>query len=203
LIRLRRNGLRQYVKENYKRLGFVKIEGPYQQGPDFRLSTKKRWAWAEVETDWRNYRKHGHHLDPDFDRAKYLILLSAEDPSPDKLRGLPSQIIHIDQEHFLSWFKVAVSGPQMQDLRVGLVAGFMQQHWVGICGDRDRDMATCPNCDACAYFGEGIFGEARPFFRALAVRFIALHALTEHQELDLRATSRAALQRFVEKNPPG
>jgi hypothetical protein len=47
----------------------------------------------------------------------------------------------------------------MQSLRIGLVAGSMQKHWVGICRDRNRDIAICPNSDASAYFGEGIFGE--------------------------------------------
>ncbi len=40
----------------------------------------------------------------------------------------------------------------------------MQEHWTTICYDVEREMSTCPDCDSCAYFGEGMFGEATPFF---------------------------------------
>jgi hypothetical protein len=49
----------------------------------------------------------------------------------------------------------------MQGLRIGLVAGSMQKHWMRICRDKNRDIATCPNSDACAYFGERIFAEGQ------------------------------------------
>ena len=57
-------------------------------GPDYRVSQKRRLAFAEVETRWRNYFRHGHHVNPAFDAVEYLILLSAETPTPKERRGL-------------------------------------------------------------------------------------------------------------------
>ena len=95
-------------------------------------------------------------MNPAFDAVEYLILLSAETPDQKERRVLPPQIIHIDREHFLAWFEVA-SAPEAKGnrdtIRISLVAGAMQQHWTTICSDADRGMATCPDCDSCAYFG--------------------------------------------------
>jgi hypothetical protein len=63
-------------------------------------------------------------------------------------------------------------------------------------------MATYPDCDNCAYFGDGISGEATPFFQELAARFIVAHALTDRVGADLTKIKSALLQRFVEQNPP-
>lgn len=195
----------RYVKEEFKRLGFSKIDGPYGRGPDFRVSRKRLWALAEVEIRWQNYRQHGHHLNPAFDRVEYLILLSAEAPSPDMRPKLPPQIIYIDREHFLTWFQSALE-PEMRDnrnsMRIAVLAGEMQDYWTTICSDIQREMSTCPNCDACAYFGEGMFGEATPFFRELAAQFIAAHGMTSSSEADLTKCKSEYLQLFVEKHPP-
>lgn len=197
----------QYVEEEYLRLGFTKVKGPFPKGPDFRVMMNRRWAWAEVETRWENYKKHGHHLNPSFSDVKYLILLSSDEPRWAKrkemeLKGtLPLQIIHIDRSHFLDWFKVKVSKLLAPlNMQIDFVAGAMQDHWVTICSDKDREMASCPNCDNCAYFGEGMFSEANPFFRSLAARFINDHA-TDSNGADLRKIKGATLKRFVERNP--
>jgi hypothetical protein len=86
--------------------------------------------------------------------------------------------------------------------RVAVVAGAMQHHWTTICSDVDRDMATCPFCDNCAYFGNGEFGEATPFFRGLAAKFLISHA-SEDGRADLTKVKAAALEQFVIANPPG
>jgi hypothetical protein len=203
--KLQEHWAQRYVKEEFKRLGFSKVDGPFNRGPDYRVTQKRRWAFAEVETRWKNYLRHGHHVNPAFDEVEYLILLSAETPDPKERRVLPPQIIHIDREHFLAWFEVA-SVPEAKGnrdtIRIALVAGAMQQHWTTICSDADRGMATCPDCDSCAYFGAGMFGEATPFFQELAARFIVAHALTDTVEADLTKIKPALLRRFVEQNPP-
>ena len=198
----------QYVEEEYQRLGFTKVKGPFTKGSDFRVMMKRRWAWAEVETRWENYKKHGHHLYPSFSDVEYLILLSPDEPRCEERKELgrtgtlPLQIIHIDRSHFLDWFKVKVSKLQTPiNMQIDFVAGAMQDHWVAICSDRDREMAACPNCDNCAYFGEGMFNEADPFFRGLAARFIASYAI-DSKGADLRKIKGATLKRFVEMNPP-
>ncbi|WP_035354900.1 hypothetical protein [Edaphobacter aggregans] len=194
-----------YVKEEFKRLGFSKVDGPFSRGPDYRVFQRRRWVFAEVETQWINYFRHGHHVNPAFDAVEYLILLSAEAPAPQERRGLPPQIVHIDREHFLTRFEAA-SAPQAKGhrdtIRIALVAGAMQQHWTTICSDANREMVTCPDCDSCAYFGAGMFGEAAPFFQELAARFIVAHALTDTVEADLTKIKSALLQKFVEQNPP-
>jgi hypothetical protein len=50
----------RYVQEEFARLGFTKVEGPFNRGPDYRVFHKRRWLWAEVETRWKNYLLHGH-----------------------------------------------------------------------------------------------------------------------------------------------
>jgi hypothetical protein len=194
----------RYVKEEFKQLGFSKVEGPFPRGPDFRVLSGRRWALAEVETCWQNYGRHGHPFSPAFAKVRYLILLSAKAPPANRRSELPPEVIHIDHKHFLDWYESVSKGKREADenrLRIGLVAGRMQEHWNRICGDADRELAVCPDCDSCAYFGEGMFGEAAPFFGRLAARFIIIHATTGSQ-IDISRIDAKSLQRFVEENPP-
>jgi hypothetical protein len=66
---------------------------------------------------------------------------------------------------------------------------------------RGREMAACPNCDGCPYFGEGLFYEAYPFFHGQAARFIAHNAI-DSEEADLRKIKGATVKRFFERNLP-
>jgi hypothetical protein len=63
-------------------------------------------------------------------------------------------------------------------------------------------MSICPDCNGCAYFGEGMFGEAAPFFQDLAAKFIITHAMTDTAEVDLTKLKQTSLRRFVEQNQP-
>jgi hypothetical protein len=196
----------KYVQEEYLRLGFSNVEGPFRLGPDFRVRDKRGWALAEVETRWQNYFQHEHHLNREFDRVKYLILLSADVPPDKKRPSLPRSIIHIDRRHFLAWFKphdAREAQRRRLRLRAEVIVGAMHNHWTEICSDVDRNDSTCPNCDDCAYFGEGIFGEATPFFRKLANQYLVTISLksrlTEAALTDIDPTS---LRSFVEQNPP-
>ncbi|MBB5318012.1 hypothetical protein [Tunturibacter empetritectus] len=196
----------QYLKEEFTRLGFTKVEGPFNRGPDYRVFHKRRWLWAEVETQWKNYFKHGHHENPAFDDVEYLILLSSETPSPDALAYLPPRILHIDRQHFLAWYEKAAA-PELLGkefgARAAIVAGAMQHHWTTICSDVDRDDATCPDCDSCGYFGGGEFGEATPFYQDMAARFLISTGLSDTGRPDLRKVKAASLEQFVEEHPPG
>jgi hypothetical protein len=64
-------------------------------------------------------------------------------------------------------------------------------------------MATCPDCDNCAYFGHGSFNEATPFYQDLAAKFLASAGLGEEGVADLRRVAGADLERVVEEHPPG
>lgn len=177
--------IQEYVRKHYKNLGFSKVEGPFSHGPDFRVARKTRWAWAEVETRWKNYGEHGHHLDPSFREVKYLILYDQENPPSRYAAQLPPEIIHLDHVHFLDWFARVVAKPQMAQFRLDLIAAAMREYWVEICCDKERDMATCPDCDSCAYFGAGEFGKATLYFRLLAAKFMAQTGVRNSRELDL------------------
>jgi hypothetical protein len=167
---------------------------------------KRRWLWAEVETRWKNYLLHGHPRNPAFDNTEFLILLSAETPPADALASLPPRILHIDRQHFLYWYEKAAA-PELLGkefgARVAVVAGAMQHHWTTICSDVDREMSTCPDCDNCAYFGDGAFNEATPFYQDMAARFLVSTGLTAEGRADLRRVHGASLEKFVEEHPPG
>jgi hypothetical protein len=203
---LKERWAQRYLKEEFICLGFTKVDGPFNRGPDYRVLHKRRWLWAEVETRWKNYLRHGHHENPAFDGVEFLILLSAETPPPDALGHLPPRIVHINRQHFLGWYERAAA-PELLGrefgARVAIVAGAMQQHWTTICSDIDRDMATCPACDSCAYFGDGGFGEATPFYQDMAAKFLISIGLTDTGRADLGKIKTAPLRRFVEKHPPG
>lgn len=111
-------------------------------------------------------------------------------------------MIHLDPGHFLDWFR-RVSKPQIAQFRLSVIAGEMKEHWLEICSDKDRDMATCPDCDSCAYFGAGEFNEATPHFQLMAARFVIEKAGVRNlQDLDLSKIKSGQLRRFVERNQP-
>jgi len=58
---------------------------------------------------------------------------------------------------------------------VDAIAEEFHRRFVLECGDKDRDMSVCPECDLCPYFGEGMFSEATPAFQRMAFEFIALY----------------------------
>lgn len=194
----------QYVREEFRRLGFSKIDGPFSRGPDFRVLYKRRWVWVEVETRWQNYLTHAHNSNPVFTNVHFLILLSEEDPPVHALSTLPPEVIHINQKHFLAWYENA-SLPQARGqefaTRVAVVAPAMQEHWISLCSDVGRAMSICPDCDGCPYFGTGSFGESTPFFQDLAARFIIANGALSQDGFDLGDIKPVALQRFVEGNP--
>lgn len=203
--------VQKYITENYKRLGFTDIQGPRPPkvpGPDFRLKKGNRWYDAEAEVRWENYIKHRHMSSPHFGSVKYLIVLSADDPSDQKWKLLPPKIIHIDRQHFLDWYKPEGRryAEQAQvnsrlNARMNIVAEAMQEIFTNICDATDRDMAACPNCELCPYFGDGTNG-AKLVFQKMAADFIAKQTIDRNagkkaNMIDLRRIQSAKLQRYV------
>lgn len=186
-----------YVKSEFKHLGFTKIEGPFPRGPDFRVMQKNRWAWAEVETRWQRYFEHGHDGSPAFVNVKYLIILSDAIPPEEKRKMLPPNIIYINHDRFCPWFESA-SRKKMDDFRIMAVANRMQEHFLTLCSDTERDGATCPHCNECCYFGEGLQQEATPLFGRVAAGFIALSAIDKNNEVDLRRIDAESVHRYLE-----
>jgi hypothetical protein len=79
----------------------------------------------------------------------------------------------------------------------------MLRHWTTICSDVHREMSTCPDCDNCAYFGDGSFNEATAFYENLAAKLLASTGFTEDGRTDLRRIDADALQKIVEEHPAG
>lgn len=52
------------------------------------------------------------------------------------------------------------------------IAAVFRQLVLETCSSRERDMAMCPSCDDCAYFGEGDIGSADSYFLRVASNFV-------------------------------
>src|SRR5262245_37020315 len=46
---MREYWVQQYIAANYAHLGFKGLEGPFDNGPDFRVLHKRKWVLAEAE----------------------------------------------------------------------------------------------------------------------------------------------------------
>jgi hypothetical protein len=170
--------IQQYVCENYTKLGFSHIDGPFESGPDFKGTYRGRKVEVEVERDWRAYIGHRHHENRAFKNVSVLVVLNPNEP-PNAVRDiLPKTLIYIDVNDFVEWWrpraKQYAEGKRIQRL-IEAIAEEFHRRFVSRCCDQDRDMATCPECDLCAYFGEGLCYEATPFFQRMALKFIALY----------------------------
>lgn len=205
--------IRKYILAHPKRLGFAKVDGPHKTGPDFRVQTRGKWYLAEAEIDWKRYMHHRHHKDPRFAEVRFLIVLSESKPSPREAAALPPEILPIDREHFGGWFAKASAAywrehqpGEKLTARVNLIAGAMQEHWLSLCPDSDRPMATCPECNSCPYFGDGTAGEALGFFQRLATDYALAHCARpgaeRGDEIDLAKVREGELRRIVEAHGP-
>jgi hypothetical protein len=204
--------MHKYIIAHHKRLGFRKVEGPRNVGPDFRVQHRGKWHLAEAEIDWRRYLHHTHHTSPAFAAVRFLIVLSESMPSARDSVALP-KIVGIDRAHFGEWYARACGeyarkhqpGEKLT-ARVNLIAGAMQEHWVRICPDAGRQMASCPDCNSCRYFGDGTAGEAVGVFQRLATDFAFAHCVRPDaapgNEIDLAKVREADLRRHVEAHAP-
>jgi len=105
--KVREYWVQQYIAANYGRLGFQGLEGPFEQGPDFRVQHKGKWVLAEAEIVCENYIKHKHHENPKWASCSILIVLSEKIPDKGKNKQLPTTIINLDKAHFTEWYRTA------------------------------------------------------------------------------------------------
>ena len=180
---IREYWIQMYVKENHEKLGFSRLEGPFESGPDFRGVYRNRNAVVEVERDYQSFIQHRHHLDTAFSKVNVLIVLTPSDPPTDVREKLPKNIVYIDVADFVEWFRPKAKGyayTKRTQRMIDLVAGEFRRRYMSQCQEKERDMSTCPDCDLCPYFGEGTYSEARFVFREMAVEFIVLyrHSIT-------------------------
>ncbi len=96
--------LQLYIKDNYKKLGFDSLEGPFEIGYDFRGVYKGEKAVVEAETQSRNFIYHRH------DPNEVNILIVLNNDITDEVLGmkptewrksLPKKIIVVDPEDFI------------------------------------------------------------------------------------------------------
>lgn len=175
---IREYWIQKYIKDNYAKLGFSKLEGPFDVGPDFRGAYKGKEVIVEAERDYQSFIQHKHKEDERFKKVSILVVLNPSEP-PEEIKGkLPKTIIHIDIDDFVEWWrpkaKAYAKTKKIQGI-IDLIAGEFQKRFVRDCSDKDRDMSTCPECDLCPYFGEGTAYEASSLFQEMALKFIALY----------------------------
>lgn len=165
-LRVAEYWIQGYVREKYRKLGFASIEGPFDAGPDFKVSTASGDTFVEVEVRCENYLQHKHHCDPRFNAVGILIVLEPEEPPQEVRKALPSQLVHLDLQDFTRWYcdaakkhaaqKERERPSQIAAARLRLRASRFQGRPPVVCADAERDMTTCPECDLCPYFDEGL-----------------------------------------------
>lgn len=151
----------QFFKEHFGDYKFKNVKGPFDVGPDF---TTSNGVGIEIERGWKNYIAHKHHLDERFLNVKYLVVLSPHSPPEAKRQLLPPEIIHLDVNKFVPWYRLKAmeysetkkeeQEEQKLSLILELIKGQFYARYLEICPDKDRDMANCPDCESCAYTPE-------------------------------------------------
>jgi len=96
--------LQSYIKDNYKKLGFNSLEGPFKAGYDFKGVYKGKKVAVESERTVKDFVYHGHDL------KEVDILIVLNDDCEDVILGmkptewkkrLPKKIIKVDPEDFV------------------------------------------------------------------------------------------------------
>jgi hypothetical protein len=200
--------LQRYVSANPDQFGLKELQGPFQTGPDFTGKVRGYRGRVDIEVEVRcqDYIKHGHAEDRRWDNVKVLIVLDQNDPDKAIRKKLPKKILHIDKNHFEQWYREAARQyAQAKDsenahnrniARLEIIAGRVHQHWLEICPDQSRDMATCPECDLCPYFGQGAM------FEDIALEFLRQRDTPER--LNLGDIAFDEIDQFCQKvfSPP-
>jgi hypothetical protein len=146
-----------YVLHKYRKLGLTAISGPYGKGPDFQGVYKGKRVYIEVERTPENYLVHGHNYDPAFKKVSVLIVF-ANCIDLDRVRSLlPKTILNIDLKDFAKWVLPQMKREQALML-INAIDDSLRQEYkhkhFEVCGEKERDMAACPECELCPYFGE-------------------------------------------------
>ena len=182
---IREYWIQEYVKDNYSKLGFSKIIGPFEFGPDFKGVYKGEEVLIEVERDCYSYILHKHHKSERFKDVSILIVLNPSKPPKKIVDKLPKTIIYIDINDFVKWWlpkaKAYAINKRIENI-INMIAGEFKKRFVRDCDDKDRDMSTCPECDLRPYFGTGEAYEAGLLFWEMALKFIAVYkySITEN-----------------------
>ena len=102
---IREYWIQEFVKSNYRDLGFSKIDGPFDVGPDFKGVYKGRKVEVEVERDCKSFITHRHNENERFKEVSILIVLNPLNPPKDIRVKLPKKIIYINVDDFVEWWR--------------------------------------------------------------------------------------------------
>jgi hypothetical protein len=155
--------IQEFFKEHFKDYGFERITGPFDTGPDFLTDGN---VGIEIERDWKSYINHGHPTNKNFSNVKYLVVLSPDEPKSKSLKSLPEQIIYINIDDFVPWFRMKCKEfkdnkeadlEELQPiLRFELIKGEFLKRYLSVCPDQERELANCPFCKGCAFEPEDV-----------------------------------------------
>ena len=168
--------IQEYVKNNYFKLGFSELHGPFDVGPDFRGTYKKKNVLVEVERHWQSYITHKHTQSDAFNEVSILIVLNPAKPPEAMKTNLPQRIIYLDIDDFVNWWRINVqSYAKMKRIEfiIYMIANEFKMRFVRSCVYKDNSMTTCMACDLCPYFGNGIAYESSAIFQQMAFKFVA------------------------------
>lgn len=196
---IREYWIQEYFKDNFNKYeGISDVEGPFGTGPDFKGKIRGKEVMIEVERDCGCYLKHRHHLDSRFDKVELLVVLNPVEPKNSE--GLPANILFIDIPDFVEWFKPKARDYAIQKQRMQVVdriAGYFKKLYYYECGDKERDMATCPYCELCPYFGGG-GGEGWVAFQDMAASFITYNGIGKEtdEKFDIDKMDKEKIHEF-------
>lgn len=195
--------IQEYVKNNYRKLGFSSMKGPFDIGPDFRGIYKTKMTHVEVERSYRNYIEHGHPNDPRFSRVGVLIVLGSQKPEEKLRKKLPKEIIYIDVKHFINWWRPRVRLFAKEKRVAGLFAIIMGEFrgryfrdYFQTCDKKSGDMALCPDCENCPYFDM----DDAPSFSEMTIKFITTYEYPiNSSDFNVTDIKASAINRFYRK----
>ena len=194
---IREYWIQRYLAEHPEAVGLERIQGPFDSGPDFiGYTIDGRRVEIEVERDAWNYLEHKHHLDARWANVEWLVVLNPSVPPPEIAEKLPREIKYLDIVAFSEWFKDAgreYALGKTLERKLAVVGEEFHRRWLDVCPDRDRDMAACPECESCAYFGDGA---GNPTWKGLAFSFLRRHGYPIDPDLDVTQIPAEQLDAF-------
>jgi hypothetical protein len=158
------------------------------EGADFEGFYQGKRVKIEIEKSTKEYLQHGHGAG----FADIVVVLLPRGP---KIEGV--KVVKLDLEHFIKWWWPRAGWYKHWKEaweRLDWVAKAFASEFRANCPDKEREMATCPECDLCPYFAGHIeddelrrflriqydqVGAASEYFRALAARHLKKMGLLE------------------------
>ena len=203
---IREYWVQQYVKNNYEKLGFSEIAGPFDEGPDFKGVYGGKSVYIEVERVCGSYVEHGHHQDRRFEEVEVLIVLGKSNLTDRAKKKLPNTIVQINIDDFMQCLPTLVKDyttNKRLNLRIKLLAGEFYKRFHQNCDNKERQLSACtgdpdadgPPCGFCPYSGK-----PDDFFLEMALRFVSFcdHQIASY-DFNLSDIAPSEIDMFYER----